>query len=51
MALVVILAGVGLFGNGPLAVEGHPPDQIKYAVLERNGTVTVIPKEGVTVNP
>lgn len=27
-------------------------DQIKYAVLERNGTVTVIPKEGIfTVNP
>ncbi|MBW3669290.1 MAG: DUF421 domain-containing protein [Actinobacteria bacterium] len=27
-------------------------DQIKYAVLERNGTVTVVPKEGIfTVNP
>lgn len=27
-------------------------DQIKYAVLERNGVVTVIPKEGTfTVNP
>lgn len=27
-------------------------DQIKFVVLERNGAVTVIPKEGIfTVNP